>query len=114
MGMKIDIARLEPSQLNSECVTLLAMFARELELVHGVVLQLKGRDLLRCVVHHAHNKPDLKLETIYARLKSALRNHINSSEFDLSQYQSNLLASNSKSSRQNSAPIISQDQRRVS
>lgn len=91
MGTKLNIAELEPGQLNSECITIMTMFARELERHNGKVVRLTERGVMRDIIRHAHDKPSPKLQALYDRLKVAIKRFINSDEFDIRAHESRLM-----------------------
>lgn len=94
MGTKINIANLELGQLNSECVSVITMFARELEQQKGVVIMLTDEHLIRQIIRHAHDSPSQKLEALYLRLKVAIKKLINSADFNLNDYENKLITDN--------------------
>lgn len=96
MGTRLNIAELEPGQLNSECITIMTMFARELERHNGEVVRLTERGVMRDIIRHAHDKPSAKLEALYDRLKVAIKRFINSAEFDIRAHEESFMAQNAR------------------
>lgn len=68
----ISINDVQLSQLNSECLLLVAKFARELKAYSGQTLLMQEADVLVKISNRARRTRNKELKKIYAELKDAM------------------------------------------
>jgi len=85
MSSKVSIASIAQTQLNSVCLKWIAKIARALDAHDGTEIDLQDQFVLRVIVEQAKRTDSDEVRKLYMRLKTALRNHINSDNFDAEQ-----------------------------
>lgn len=68
----ISINDVQLSQLNGECLRLVAKFARELKAYRGETLVMQDADVLVKISERARRTRNKELKRIYAELKDAM------------------------------------------
>ena len=81
LSSKVSIASISQAHLDNACLKWIAKIARALKAHDGTVIDLQDQFVLRIVVAEAKRTQSEEVRQLYMRLKTALRNHINSEGF---------------------------------
>ncbi len=75
----IQLRDIQLSQLNNECLKLVAQFVRALKARKGISLRMQDPDILLQISEYSHRTRSTKLKTMYADLKAEILKSIQQS-----------------------------------
>ena len=84
MSSKVSIASISQAHLDSACLKWIAKIAHALNAHDGTIIDLQDQFVLRIIVAEAKRTQSEEVRTLYKRLKTSLRKHINSDGFQKS------------------------------
>ncbi len=67
--VKVQLKDIKLSQLNTECLRLVASYIRALRQYNGTVLRMQDADVLLKISDYSHRTRNQELKNLYARLK---------------------------------------------
>ena len=80
----LQLKDIQLTQLNNECLKLVAKFSRALKALEGVSLRMQDADILVQISEHAHRTKSKELKALYAGLKVELQKSVHKSMKDSS------------------------------
>jgi len=75
----IQLRDIQLSQLNTQCLLLVAKFVRRLKARKGVYLRMQDDDILLQISERANRTRDTELKALYADLKKEILNSVHQS-----------------------------------
>jgi hypothetical protein len=75
----IQLRDIQLSQLNTQCLLLVAKFVRRLKARKGVSLRMQDDDILLQISERANHTRDTELKALYADLKKEILNSVHQS-----------------------------------
>jgi hypothetical protein len=82
MSSKVRISSITLSQLDSESLTWVSKIARSLRKSDDVIINLQEQSVLSSIVNESRRSQNPEVKRLYQQLKSSLRSHINSKNFN--------------------------------
>lgn len=71
--VKVQLKDIKLSQLNTECLRLVASYLRVLRQHNGTVLRMQDADILLKISDYSHRTRNQELKNLYVRLKQEMR-----------------------------------------
>lgn len=83
MSSKVRISSIMLSQLDGKSLTWVSKIARSLRKSDDVVINLQEQSVLSSIVSESRRSQNPEVKRLYQQLKSSLRLHINSEDFNV-------------------------------